>query len=89
MDVSVINTGYTRLFFLLLVLGLQSEIYGQTFRGIVIDLESRVPMRDVEVIIDEGSRIVKTDWQGRFTADSVTAGLTFRRSGYIDRKSVV
>ncbi|WP_285822057.1 hypothetical protein [Xylanibacter muris] len=82
----MINTGYIHLLFLLMLSGISTEIYGQTFRGVVIDLESRIPMRDVDVIIDDGLRIVRTDWQGRFSADSVKAGLTFRRSGYIIRR---
>lgn len=85
-DANLINTGYIHLLFLLMLSGISTEIYGQTFRGVVIDLESRIPMRDVDVIIDDGLRIVRTDWQGRFSADSVKAGLTFRRSGYIIRR---
>lgn len=59
---------------------------GQTVSGIVRDMETKKPIKDVEIIVNGSyANTVKTDYRGHFAIGDSVSCLTFIRYGYEKR----
>lgn len=76
-----------KILLILLLCGIRIGCMAQTTRGVVIDVETHKPLRDVEIIIN-GSYVNKanTDYKGEFFITGKVDNLTFCREGYEYRK---
>jgi len=66
-------------FFILLCHGIRAQV-----GGVVVDMETRVPIRDVTISMNT-NRGVRTAWDGSFSIDGEFSSATFTRSGYLSR----
>ena len=90
MQPSTLNTSIMQLSHILpplLLLAVATAGSAQATRGVVIDLETRKPLGNVDIIIN-GSYVnkAKTNYKGEFTIVGTVSDLTFCRQGYEYRK---
>lgn len=72
-----------KIYIILLCFFLCLEIMAQV-RGVVVDIETRVPVRDVTISLNTNKSTV-TKWDGSFLIDNDFGSATFTRSGYLSR----